>query len=302
MSHVTQCPACRTHFRVVADQLKISDGWVRCGQCGEVFDAKVSMQPWPLAPVTEAAPAVPETPDPGWVPDTPLEWAPEPTPVSAPEVPDLPVEPVLEPSAQSADSEPEPEPEPAPAPAPALEPEPEPAPEPEVAFVRDAKRRAVWQRPWVKVLLGLAVLCLGLLLLAQVLVHQRHRLAAAYPGVAPVLQALCEPLGCAIEPYPQIESVLIDSSALVREREDLYRLEVGLKNTSGLVLAVPALELSLTNTADEVVLRRVLLPNEWDTPPEALAPHATAALTVHLSLSAASELRMAGYRALVFYP
>ena len=171
-----------------------------------------------------------------------------------------------------------------------------------MAFVREAKRRAVWQRPWVKVLLGLAVLCLGLLLLAQVLVHQRHRLAAAYPGVAPVLQALCEPLGCAIEPYPQIESVLIDSSALVREREDLYRLEVGLKNTSGLVLAVPALELSLTNTADEVVLRRVLLPTEWDTPPEALAPHATAALTVHLSLSAASELRMAGYRALVFYP
>lgn len=304
MSHVTQCPACSTHFRVVADQLKISDGWVRCGQCGEVFDAKVSMQPWPLVPVTEVAPAVPEAPDPGWVPDIPLEWAPEPEPepepVYAPEVPAPPVEPALEPPAQPADFEPEPELESEPAPA--LEPEPEPAPEPEVAFVREAKRRAVWQRPWVKVLLGLAVLCLGLLLLAQVLVHQRHRLAAAYPGVAPVLQALCEPLGCAIEPYPQIESVLIDSSALVREREDLYRLEVGLKNTSGLVLAVPALELSLTNTADEVVLRRVLLPNEWDTPPEALAPHATAALTVHLSLSAASELRMAGYRALVFYP
>ena len=41
MSFVTRCPACATHFRVVSDQLKISDGWVRCGQCGEVFDASM---------------------------------------------------------------------------------------------------------------------------------------------------------------------------------------------------------------------------------------------------------------------
>jgi predicted Zn finger-like uncharacterized protein len=40
MGLITQCPACHTLFKVVADQLKISDGWVRCGQCREVFDAQ----------------------------------------------------------------------------------------------------------------------------------------------------------------------------------------------------------------------------------------------------------------------
>lgn len=31
-------------FKVVPDQLRISDGWVRCGQCDEVFDANAHLQ------------------------------------------------------------------------------------------------------------------------------------------------------------------------------------------------------------------------------------------------------------------
>lgn len=39
MSLATRCTACGTVFRVVQDQLKVSEGWVRCGRCGEVFNA-----------------------------------------------------------------------------------------------------------------------------------------------------------------------------------------------------------------------------------------------------------------------
>jgi predicted Zn finger-like uncharacterized protein len=39
MSLATRCPACGTVFRVVQDQLKVSEGWVRCGRCSEVFNA-----------------------------------------------------------------------------------------------------------------------------------------------------------------------------------------------------------------------------------------------------------------------
>jgi predicted Zn finger-like uncharacterized protein len=39
MSLATRCPACSTVFRVVQDQLRVSGGWVRCGQCQEVFNA-----------------------------------------------------------------------------------------------------------------------------------------------------------------------------------------------------------------------------------------------------------------------
>ncbi len=44
MSQTTLCPACQTRFKVVADQLRISDGWVRCGQCQLVFDAYESLE------------------------------------------------------------------------------------------------------------------------------------------------------------------------------------------------------------------------------------------------------------------
>jgi predicted Zn finger-like uncharacterized protein len=39
MSLATRCPACHTAFRVVQDQLRVSEGWVRCGRCNEVFNA-----------------------------------------------------------------------------------------------------------------------------------------------------------------------------------------------------------------------------------------------------------------------
>jgi predicted Zn finger-like uncharacterized protein len=45
MSLITRCPACGTMFKVVADQLKVSQGWVRCGHCAEVFDAATHLLP-----------------------------------------------------------------------------------------------------------------------------------------------------------------------------------------------------------------------------------------------------------------
>src|SRR5687768_16046790 len=45
MSLITRCPACGTMFKVVPDQLRISEGWVRCGHCAGVFDATAHLQP-----------------------------------------------------------------------------------------------------------------------------------------------------------------------------------------------------------------------------------------------------------------
>lgn len=39
MSLATRCTACGTIFKVVQDQLKVSEGWVRCGRCQTVFNA-----------------------------------------------------------------------------------------------------------------------------------------------------------------------------------------------------------------------------------------------------------------------
>lgn len=67
---VTRCPACRTAFRLVADQLRLRQGLVRCGQCDTVFDAREHLievpAPAASAPVATDTPGVaPNAPAPG---------------------------------------------------------------------------------------------------------------------------------------------------------------------------------------------------------------------------------------------
>lgn len=359
MGHITQCPQCSTRFRVVADQLKISDGWVRCGRCGEVFDAAAcmvaeeSVPPSPVAPVpvepipTASEPSLPEATvfaplpadppasPPGGMQDSTPEvdilldgdtWAdPPPVPLPATEAISLVGEVRAEAGPLPADAEPsdganaprvvsdEASSPGADAPPATTEELAVPAiqvsdggavavPVPEVSFVRQARRQAFWSRPAVRVLLGLLALVLGVLLVGQVTLHERDRVATMFPASKPWLQAACEPLGCEVGLLRQIDSLVIDSSALVRVRGGLYRFETNLKNTSDLALAPPALELSLTNQRDEVVLRRVILPGDWTTVLVELPAHTEVTLSVPLTFSNPDELRMSGYRATIFYP
>ena len=55
MSQITCCPFCATKFKVVPDQLRISEGWVRCGQCKEIFDAAAHLQVLPLPVAADKA-------------------------------------------------------------------------------------------------------------------------------------------------------------------------------------------------------------------------------------------------------
>jgi predicted Zn finger-like uncharacterized protein len=67
MSLKTRCPACDTVFKIVPDQLKVSNGWVRCGRCAEVFDAAAhaaSAEDTNQWPQTSAATTVPVVPSP----------------------------------------------------------------------------------------------------------------------------------------------------------------------------------------------------------------------------------------------
>ncbi|WP_052765432.1 DUF3426 domain-containing protein [Pandoraea apista] len=69
----TRCPHCHTVFRVVADQLKLRDGLVRCGNCREVFDGRAYLCEPPGeandAPDHEAASAAHSTPAEATSPD-----------------------------------------------------------------------------------------------------------------------------------------------------------------------------------------------------------------------------------------
>ena len=80
----TRCPACSTVFRVVPDQLRVSEGWVRCGRCAEVFDATESLvdldtgapRRWNGEKLRRAAPVPPTSPTEAIAPSPPETAAP----------------------------------------------------------------------------------------------------------------------------------------------------------------------------------------------------------------------------------
>jgi predicted Zn finger-like uncharacterized protein len=470
MALITRCPVCGTRFKVVPDQLRISDGWVRCGECGEVFDASADLSqgelppqagaspgnareaaghqpapspssssssssssspsqtpgyvgfasdppktrpqsdwhaPWSSRPPTvvsgfqDAAPTLASTG--GVAPAARIDWDAEASfsdawlrkrdasygddvdgadsmslPASlesrqsrrvtaepAPAMPTLPadpadpadsaelaeppaVEPLVEPVSATEDTDPraevdrgetyqhddEEEEEDAEEVSQALAAFPAdmstlpedtvyvvPPPPAEVDAALDEPRLSFlkapappvlsrWQRPWVRPLL----FALAGLLTVQIAVQQRDQLAAQLPAVRPLLHALCAPLGCTVQPLRRIDSIVIDNSTFTTLRHGVYRLNVVLKNRSATELAVPSIELALTDTQEQPVLRRVLQPvdmastsgNRADSSAGNIDPIAPEGeWTASMELTVAEEAligRIVGYRLLAFYP
>ena len=81
--------------------------------------------------------------------------------------------------------------------------------------------------------------------------------------------ALCQPLNCQVGLPRRIESVSIDASNFTRLPPEAFRLQVTLANAATHPVAMPAIELTLTDTQDQPVLRRVLQPADLgpDAPP-----------------------------------
>ena len=291
MSLITRCPACGTMFKVVPDQLRISEGWVRCGHCAEIFDATASLQG------ADAAESLQQAPTPAPVPPQTQAQMPAPVPVPVPardlpEAQDSIDAPPLYPSFPSEvqDSQLQREPR-----------EEEPDLD-DVSFVRHARRKAFWRGPLVTLALLLLLLVLGALLVVQYAAHDRDKLAATHPALRPWLQLLCEPLRCQLGPPRQIDAIVIDSSSFNRLRSDAYRLSFTVRNQAEIQVAMPSIELTLTDIQDQPVIRRVLAPREVGAA-AAIAAAAESTGSVALSVTASgTSARIAGYRLLAFYP
>lgn len=338
MSQTTRCPACQTLFKVVPDQLRVSEGWVRCGQCSEIFDAALHLyQPpqiasqahgieTPNASVAVVTVKPADLPRPAGLVDTPvrldievgidlaLQQAGMAEPVESVDAPDpLALKPVSgQASAQQAPPK-ERAVEKLPlqilvaADDPIAKSEsnrlPVPDRVPPVSFLRDVQHTSAWLRPRVRVVLGLAGASLLAALALQVVVHERDRIAASIPDAKPALAGICTLLHCKISSLRQIESVVIDSSTFTKLRGDAYRLAFTVKNTSAIELAMPALELTLTDSQDQPALRRVFVPSEFGATSNALAAGSEWAVSVPIAVrpNAGGE-RITGYRILAFYP
>ncbi|KLN54268.1 zinc-ribbon and DUF3426 domain-containing protein [Variovorax paradoxus] len=442
MSLVTRCPACATTFKVVRDQLRISDGWVRCGRCSHVFDATLDLHEAPDGPpatsaaspsASVSAPAAPIEPsssdateDADFFDDEPEHREPpeaaepeaEPEPASTPAPAPAPTfalpahgivadelwtdfeanEPEWRPPASSLPpfpnidlnlAAPPSPPPPPPPPLPALrlkaremtasaseedekhepeqdrdqvqmqkalrrariksakiasakarderaaakvsasmvreasEPEPglRPSPLPSARDDAEDSERlpfsdnsenagrgiaGFWQRPGARRWLWLLAVLAVLLLVVQVLRHERDGIVARQPNLRPAFASLCRVAGCELTALRQIGDIVIEGAAFAREKtgNNDYRLSFTLRNGAAVPLAMPAVELSLLDTQERAVVRRVLMASDYGAP-AVLPARSDQAASLPLSLSAAEAATLppiAGYRVEAFYP
>jgi predicted Zn finger-like uncharacterized protein len=292
MSLITACPACQTQFEVTDEQLQAYAGKVRCGECNHVFDARsfllepsVTQVALPEAGESEEAASdaavyfkvsaeaaqVEHLPDQSLQPDLALEQTGSPTwninlddGVDAePSIPDFLRDVSL------ADER--------------------PAPVQSVASQR--------------VFASLSGILLVAILL-QVVYFTRTNLAANYPQTKPWLLAMCQRLHCELNLPHDITQLTIDDADIQehRERQGVLAFSSVLMNHGTVVQAYPKVELTLTNTADEAVLRKVLQPAQY-LPSSVdhnvgLAPQQEQAVRVFLGVD---EKLVTGFRVAIAY-
>lgn len=342
MSLATTCTACGTVFRVVQDQLKISEGWVRCGRCDEVFNAleglfdldrdtapgslageldervasskTTPVAAWPKEPVAtpraaagaRASAAATPREETSLVDRLDSELFPERhggavapssrfTSIDSTGFGDYRADTGLQTDDESLSRPIEsglPYEDSAPLPQDTASGAPE--------FLRRADRAARWNRPGVRVLLSLALLVLLAALTLQTAHHWRHGIAARWPDTLPWFAQWCELASCSIDPPRRIDDIGLESSGFTRiAGVDQFRLSVVLRNRSTTLLAMPWIELTLTDAGGALLVRKALSPQDFRVPKPVLAAEGEANL--QLLLAAGTPL-VTGYTVEIFYP
>lgn len=173
-------------------------------------------------------------------------------------------------------------------------------------FLRHARERdpgpARRKRMLQKVATGFLVIA-GLL---QGTYLARSQLSGRFPVLRPAFEAACAPLGCEVAPWRDIDALRIESSLLQKQDDesDAYLLAVTLRNQGRATVALPAIELVMTDLQDQLLLRKVLQPADYlETEQQAFATHGLRAGTeLPVRVRFRSQQAAANYRVLIFYP
>ena len=170
----------------------------------------------------------------------------------------------------------------------------------------DRGTEGFWQRGVVRFALWFLAVLAVLLFAVQVLHHERDGIVARQPNLRPAFAAMCRFTGCELTALRQIGDIVIEGAAFAREKtgNNDYRLSFTLRNGAMVPLAMPAIELSLLDTQERAVVRRVLTASDYGAP-AVLAARSDQAASLPLTLSATESATLppiAGYRVEAFYP
>lgn len=299
---LTRCPSCATHFRVTPEQLKARAGRVRCGACQNVFSALDTLIEEPVvvpAPAAEVAVS----------PALTFDELPQ-SSINAAETSASPLADVAELQSVTPTALPDPDARAATAHSSAPEAgEAGPGKIPEAAdeaaaeaddwiitYAEPVPRR--W--PWV---VGSLVAFTALLL--QAMLAFRVELSVLWPESKPHLVILCEFAGCEVGFPAKIALVGIEASDLHPDSGHKGRLALSatLKNRAPFTQQFPHLELTLTDTADKAIARKVLAPADYlprrVSGTDGMAPNADIPIVVSVD---SGDMAASGYRLYLFYP
>ena len=155
---------------------------------------------------------------------------------------------------------------------------------------------------------------LGLLgLVIQTVYFFKDPLATYHPSLKPLLLEACQLVGCQIRPLQKTDAVVIDYGSVDAIRSDespeklansaqpmQWALQINLRNSDSVPVAMPWVEVTLTDAQDAPVMRKVLNPVDWGAP-AVLSPGQIIEQQLLLSLKKEESVLM-GYRLLTFYP
>jgi predicted Zn finger-like uncharacterized protein len=293
MSLITQCSECATMFKVVPDQLRISEGLVRCGQCNAVFDANAHLLPSmthkpPVLAVSDAVVPQSTTAD-------SVATSQAPAPDNASQEPNSKAI-LVDAAKPEADS-------------PRSDfshsswGEPATAVESQLSFMEKKQGKALfWDAIWVRAVLFFCMLILLVALALQLVMVNVNLIASMHPPLKPYLRTLCAVVRCELVGLRQIESVVIEQSSFAKLGPDVYSLNFTLKNAGDAEILLPALELTLTNSQDQARIRRVFASAELGISQKTLKPHEEITSALTLAVPAAQiSTGVLGYRLLAFY-
>jgi predicted Zn finger-like uncharacterized protein len=157
------------------------------------------------------------------------------------------------------------------------------------------------------IVFGGGSLLLLTLMLAQLAVIFRVELSTQSPALRPALVQLCKPFNCTLGWPTRAELLAVMGTELQAvPGTDILELTAVIRNRAGFVVALPAIEITLTDTQNRDVARKVFAPVDYlassgqpsSRIQEGLASGADYEVRIHFE---ARGLSAAGYRVYPFY-
>ena len=313
MNYITSCPACQTQFLLTTEHLKAHHGKVQCGHCEHIFNAKnrlseVSDDIHSTADYKASLESGQETTPPNNPSNTPPNTTlnVEDKPINAgldgvlgavPNLDDLNASNTL-----YADAD-----DPFIGDQTQINIDDNYSYEDETPIVIDDLANAT-KLEKKKTKLNIWLLLLSLLLLAlatlQIMYFLRSKIASEYPQFKPYLVQACNALQCSIDLSKNLDLFTIDDSDMqeTEHYEKVVYFSSLLINNANYSQAYPNIELTLTDTEDKPVVRRLVTPVEYLKANANLAEGMPSKDEVRVKLAiSVADLSVAGYRVLLAY-